>query len=125
MIDTRQIDEWLAKYRAAWSTDAPEDIAGLFTGDVRYYNAPYGEPLRGPEAVIDYWLAQKESGIPWSFDSEVIAREGDLHVVRAVTRYPEGTRDAGGPEVFHNLWLVTLTEDGRAREFVEYFMLAE
>jgi hypothetical protein len=26
--------------------------------------------------------------------------------------------------VFHNLWLVTLTDDGRAREFVEYFMLA-
>ncbi len=55
----------------------------------------------------------------------VLAQEGDLFVVRAVTTYPEGTRSADQPEVFHNLWLVTLAADGRAREFVEYFMLAE
>ena len=45
--------------------------------------------------------------------------------MRAVTRYPEGTSDADGPEGFHNLWLVTLAGDGRASEFVEYFMLEE
>ena len=38
---------------------------------------------------------------------------------------PEGTAGAPGAEVFHNLWLVTLNDDGRVREFVEYFMLAE
>jgi len=42
-----------------------------------------------------------------------------------VTTYPQGTSDAEGPETFSNLWLVTLGGDGRAREFVEYFMLVE
>ena len=125
MIDTRQIDEWLALYRRAWTTDSPDEIARLFTEDVRYYSAPYREPMNGREEVIEFWHGQKESVIPWSFDPEVIARDGGLHVVRAVTRYPEGTLSADGPEVFHNLWLVTLAEDGRAREFVEYFMLEE
>ena len=55
----------------------------------------------------------------------MLAQEGDLFVVRAVTTYPEGTSDADGPETFHNLWLVTLDGDGRASEFVEYFMLVE
>jgi hypothetical protein len=46
-------------------------------------------------------------------------------VVRAVTTYPEGTRDADGSETFHNLWLVWLGQDGRATEFVEYYVLED
>jgi len=108
-----------------WHTDDRLEIAALFSDDVRYFTAPYRPPLEGVNAVIDFWLSQRESSIPWTFDPQVIAREGDLCVVRAVTRYPEGTLGAQGAEEFHNLWLVTLDSDGRAREFIEYFMLAE
>ena len=125
MIDTTDIDSWLKRYRAAWLSDDPAAIAALFTSDVRYFTAPFNEPLVGTEAVSAYWLEQGESRLPWTFDYEVVAREGDLHVVRAVTRYPNGTAGASGAEEFHNLWLVTLSGDGRVREFVEYFMLAE
>jgi ketosteroid isomerase-like protein len=125
MIDTTDIDRWLERYQAAWLSDDPAAIAALFTSDVRYFTTPYGEPLVGGDGVSAFWLEQGESRLPWTFDYEVIAREGDLYVVRAVTRYPEGTAGAPGAEVFHNLWLVTLSDDGRVREFVEYFMLAE
>ena len=125
MLDTTRIDDWLERYRGAWATDHPAEIGRLFTDEVRYFTAPFAEPLKGIDEVTAYWLGEAESGITWSFEYEVLASEGDLFVVRAVTRYPEGTRDAGGHrEVFHNLWLVTMTDDGRAREFVEYFMLA-
>jgi ketosteroid isomerase-like protein len=125
MIDTTSIDDWLARYRHAWSTDDPEEIAALFTADILYFTAPYHEPLRGLEEVAAYWLCEKESDMAWSFDPQVLAREGDLWVVRAVTTYPQGTRDAGGVvETFHNIWLITLDEDGRASEFVEYYMPA-
>ncbi|MGE5228772.1 MAG: YybH family protein [Deltaproteobacteria bacterium] len=125
MIDEARIRDWLAAYRHAWSTDDPTEVAVLFGEDVRYFTAPYREPLEGIEAVTAYWIGEEESGIPWSFEYQVLAQEGDLFVVRAVTTYPEGTHDAGGPETFHNLWLVTLDRDGRASEFVEYFMLVE
>jgi ketosteroid isomerase-like protein len=125
MLETTAIDHWLAEYHHAWTTDDPGEIARLFAADVRYFTAPYHEPLRGLDEVVAFWLGEKESGIPWSFEPEVMAREGDLYVVRAVTTYPEGTRDAPGAEIFHNLWLVTLDGDGRASGFVEYFMLAE
>lgn len=128
-LDTTRIDEWLARYRAAWKSDDRGEIARLFTNHVRYLTAPYAQPLQGIEAVTTYWLEQEESGIPWTFEYQVVARrglpDGDLYVVRAVTRYPEGTRGEAGLEVFHNLWLVTLAADCRASEFVEYFMLAE
>ena len=125
MIDETRIRDWLAAYRHAWSTDDPGEIAALFSEDVRYYTAPYRPPLEGVGAVIDYWIGEHEGEIPWSFEYQVLAQESDLFVVRAVTTYPEGTNDAGGPEAFHNLWLVRLDADGRVSEFVEYFMLVE
>jgi ketosteroid isomerase-like protein len=125
MIDEQPIREWLAAYRHAWTTGDPDAVARLFTGDVRYFTAPYGAPLEGADAVTAYWLGEKEDEIPWSFEYQVLAQEGDLFVVRAVTTYPEGTHDADGPETFHNLWLVRLDAGGRASEFIEYFMLAE
>ena len=125
MIDTTDIDRWLERYQAAWLSDDPVAIAALFASDVRYYTAPFSGPLVGTEAVSTYWLEQGESRLPWTFDYQVVAREGDLCVVQAVTCYPKGTAGAPGAEEFHNLWLVTLSGDGRVREFVEYFMLAE
>ena len=124
-MDTTDIDGWLDRYRAAWLSDDPGQIAALFADDVRYYTAPYSDPVVGTEAVTAWWVAQGESRLPWTFEPQVIAREGGLCVVRAVTRYPEGTDGELGSVAFHNLWLVTLAADGRAREFVEYFMLAE
>ena len=122
MIDEIRIRDWLADYHHAWTTDDPAEVARLFTDDVLFYNAPFMEPLTGVDRVTEYWLDEAESGIPWSFEYQVLAQEGDLFVVRAVTTYPEGTQGAEAPEVFHNLWLVTL-EGGRASEFVEYYML--
>ena len=125
MIDENPIREWLAAYRHAWSSGDPSEVAALFNTEVRYFTAPYRPPLEGIPAVQDYWLGEDEGEIPWSFEYQVLAQEGDLYVVRAVTTYPEGTSDEEGPEIFHNLWLVRLDADGRASEFVEYFMLVE
>jgi hypothetical protein len=124
MIDETRIRDWLAAYHHAWTTDAPGDIARIFTGDVRYSTAPYREPLSGIEALTDFWVGEGESHVAWSFEYQVLAQEGDLFVVRAITTYPRGTQGEETPEVFHNLWLVTLDGD-RAAEFVEYFMLVE
>lgn len=119
MIDTTRIDEWLELYTSAWTSDDPEEVARLFTDDVRYYIAPDRAPIVGREAVADWWVGLQESQLPWTFEYEVVAREGDLYVVRGITEYPEGGSGAESPETYHNLWLVTL-DDGRASEFIEY-----
>ncbi len=98
--------------------------ADSLTRDAESLEAAKTDPYLTSRATVR-WGAQGESRLPWTFEPQVIAREGDLCVVRAVTRYPEGTDGEPGAVAFHNLWLVTLAADGRAREFVEYFMLAE
>ena len=120
MIEVTRIREWLAAYRHAWSTEDPAEIAALFSQDARYFTAPYRPPLEGVRAITDYWVGEHEAKIPWSFEYQVLAQEGGLFVVRAVVAYPEGARDAEGPTTFLNLWLVTLDDEGRASEFVEY-----
>ena len=123
MIDTAAIDRWLEGYLTAWDSDAPDDIAALFAPDARYYTAPFRTPHTGVDEIVRFWVDNGDSQVPWDFEYDVIAREGDLYVIRGATRYPEGG-DAvrQKTEVYSNLWLVTLGADGRATEFVEYWM---
>lgn len=120
-----EIDHWMAEYVRAWSSDREEEISALFTDQARYYTEPYKAPLVGRERIASWWVGQGEAHSRWSFDYEVIAAEGDLFVVRGRTVYPDNLTAAGRPEVYHNLWLVTLADDGRARDFVEYWMSEE
>ena len=122
MIDTTAIDRWLATYVQAWKSDASEAVADLFEPDARYRTAPFRKPYVGHAAIVEWWIGKAESTIAWEFEYEVVAREGELYVVRGVTSYPHGAETPGAPVVFDNIWLVTLTARGRAAEFVEYWM---
>ena len=124
MIQEARINDWLAAYRRAWTTDDPAEVARLFTRDALYFTEPFGEPHAGSDQIVDFWVGEGDSRIPWSFESQVLAQEGDLYVVRALVTYPDGTRGDGPAEVYHAVWLVTLTGD-RAAEFVEYYTLEE
>jgi hypothetical protein len=123
MIDTTKIDLWLAAYEQAWRTDDPADIAALFEPDVRYRTAPWREPYVGIEAIVDWWIGQENSTIAWTFEYHIVASEGGLYVVRGITRYPEGFEPGDSAQDFENIWLVTLADSGRAKDFVEYWML--
>jgi uncharacterized protein (TIGR02246 family) len=119
------IEEWVSDYVRAWSTDDPEAIGALFADDARYFTAPYRQPLTGRDAIVRWWIEQRESALRWTFEHQTIACEGDLCVVQGKTTYTADGSPAAKPEVFHNIWLVTLGGDGRAKEFVEYWMLEE
>ena len=127
MIDREPIDIWLEAYRHAWTTDDRDEVLALFTPDVRYFTAPYRAPMTGIDQVLAWWLGMKEGTLPWTFEPEVLAQEGHLYVVRALVHYPAGEAGSGTgtAQTYYDLWLVTLTAEGRAREFVEYFMAPE
>jgi len=112
MLDTTAIDTWLAGYLKAWGSDAPEDITAIFEPGARYYTTPYRPPHEGHEAIVSMWVGRKNTTIAWSFDYQVLAREGALHVIEGVTTYPDGI-DNPGAEIYDNLWLVTLADSGR------------
>lgn len=71
-------------------------VRELFTAHACYFSAPDRPPLVGPAAIELWWIEQGESDTRWVFERRVIATEG-----------------------------VSVADGGRAREFVEYWMLPE
>lgn len=112
----QRFDEWVKGYVKAWNSNNREEIDALFASTGLYYTEPYAQPWRGREEIAAGWLKQKDEPGDTDFTFEVIAVEGDLGVVRGTTHY----RTSG--KSYSNLWLIRLDPEGRAREFVEYWM---
>ncbi len=117
------IERWLARYEDAWRSSDLAKVGRLFTNDARYYATPFSQPRTGASAIAAWWVEQGDARRKWEFERTVVASQGRTHAVRAVTHYPDGLVVNGLAEVYHNLWLVTLEDDERASEFVEYWML--
>ena len=119
------IENWVQAYLKAWASDAPEDVTALFTEDARYFTEPYAEPWDGRDEIVREWIARGDSGSVWSFEHDIVAECDDVAVVRGVTTYGPETSGESNGKTYHNIWIVHLAPDGRAREFVEWWMKAK
>lgn len=117
-VDRGDVERWVERYIRAWTSNDPAEIADLFTEDARYYTAPHREPWRGRDGIVAGWLDRKDEPGTWSFRYEVLAVAGDLGFVRGWT---ESTEE---PDC-SNLWVITLDDQGRCSEFVEWWMETE
>lgn len=115
-MDRARLHEWVERYVGAWESNRPEDIGDLFTEDARYFTAPHRPPWSGREGIVEGWLARKDEPGAWSFRWEIRAVCEDIGFVRGWTAYPQEEHD------YSNLWEITLDEDGRCSEFVEWWM---
>jgi uncharacterized protein (TIGR02246 family) len=113
-------EQWLERYRAAWTTDDPQQIGALFTEDATYSPWPFSQPWEGREAIVAKWIERGDSKDPWRFDSELLAVEGDTGVVKGLTTYP--AHDDQPEDAYSNIWVIRLEPDGRARSFAEWWI---
>ena len=116
MTDGDSLRSWVERYRSAWESNDPDEIGALFTDDARYFTEPYSEPWVGRNAIVDGWLAARDEPGDTEFEFEVIAVSDDLGFVQGTSRY------LNNPRTYSNLWVVRLADDGRAREFTEWWM---
>jgi hypothetical protein len=49
-----------------------------------------------------------------------LAVEGALGIARCLTQYRATAR--GPARVYHNIWIVSLDDDGRCSDYTEYYM---
>jgi ketosteroid isomerase-like protein len=119
MTDRAAVEDWIRRYVQAWSTNDTTEIEDLFTEEAAYFTAPYREPWRGREAIVGGWQERREPPDTWTFEFEVAGVDGDTGFVRGRTVY------ASGEGSFANLWLIRLDDQGRAFEFVEWWMRAD
>jgi len=114
------IDRWMESYIAAWRSDDPAAVAALFSQDAHYYTTPYRPPKTGRDEIARWWVGQQDSKIDWTFEYTVLV-DGDVSVVRGITFYPATAEDPKA-RTYHNLWTIRMQPDGRASEFVEFWM---
>lgn len=106
---------WVAAYEKAWTSNDPDDIRALFAPGAQYRYEPFSDPEIDEDAIVASWLSGRDEPGTWTFESEVIAVDGDLGVVEGRTVYSQlGT-------AYSNLWLVRLDDSGRATSFTEYY----
>jgi hypothetical protein len=114
VTDLNAVTAWIEGYRRAWESNDPADIGSLFTTDAEYFTAPFREPARGRQAIIDMWLERKDEPGDAAFAWQPVVISDQLAVIEGTTRYTG--------ETFSNLWLITLDPDGQCRRFVEWWM---
>ena len=119
-MDRAMLEKWLAGYLRAWQSDDPVDIEALFTEDATYYTGPFDEPWEGRDAIVDGWIDNGDSENEWTFHHEILAVEGDTGVVRGWTVY--AATDEEDETEYSNIWVVRLTDAGRAHEFREWWV---
>ena len=109
--------DWLAGYERAWASNDPDEIRALFTPDALYYTAPFREPWRGRQEIVDGWLERKDEPGGWTFEWQPLVETPELAIVTGTTTY------SGAEGTYSNLWVIRLNEDGRCSEFTEWWML--
>jgi hypothetical protein len=115
-VDIEQLENWVRRYRAAWESNEPAEIADLYAADATYRMRPYLPPVEGRDAIVADWLDRADEPGETEFDYEILAVTDDVGVVQCRTTYTSG-------EHYHNLWLVRLDDEARATDFTEWWML--
>jgi ketosteroid isomerase-like protein len=128
-VTRADVDRWLEAYVAAWKSDDRDAIGELFANDVEYRYHPYDEPIRGRDAVVAAWLGESNAAgastrdEPGTYDASytAVAVDGDTAVAVGTSTYAD--EPGGAPSrVYHNCYVIRFDDDGRCREFTEWYM---
>ncbi|MGP0222026.1 nuclear transport factor 2 family protein [Paenarthrobacter sp. NCHU4564] len=112
------VNSWMDQYVRAWNSNQPGDIKALFTEDAVYNTRPHDqEAWHGHEAIVKEWSGDSsDASGDWTFEWTLLGRDGDTAFVQGLTTY------LNGQPTYDNLWVIRFAEDGRAREFTEWYM---
>jgi len=128
-MDRNTAQDWLDRYVDAWRSYDPADVSGLFSEDVAYRYHPYDDPIVGRDAVVASWLGEGGSDdastrdAPGTYEAKYfpVAVDGDIVVATGTSSYRELP---GGPVVrsYDNCFVMRFDDEGRCRDFTEYFL---
>jgi len=128
-VDHASAQAWLDRYVAAWKSYDPDEIAALFSQDVRYRYYPHAPWVTGREAVVASWVAEDTEAQgstrdePGTYDAAYapVAVDGEVVVATGTSTY---TESPGGQvsEVFDNCFVMRFDAHGCCREFTEYYV---
>jgi len=110
---------WLDAYGRAWESRKPQTAADLFAQDGTYQVTPFLEPMRGRQALLEYWthVAQTEQDIQFGY--EILAVTPDHGIARWWASF------VIVPPVLNTkldgIFLISLDESGRCHSLREWW----
>jgi ketosteroid isomerase-like protein len=121
-MDRNSAQEWLSRYVSAWKSYDSLEIGALFSEDATYQYHPFDEPVRGRSAIVESWVTEDRLDRPGTYDGSYrpIALDGDLVVANGRSRYFRA--DGAVEKEYDNIFLMRFDQDGRCREFREWYM---
>jgi ketosteroid isomerase-like protein len=130
-VDRAGVQAWLDSYVAAWLSYDADDIRALFTKDIAYRYHPYDNPIVGREAVVASWLGESDSDGASTRDAHgtysaryaPVAVDDDVVVATGTSSYGERP-DGPIVRIYHNCFVMRFDNEGRCREFTEYYVRA-
>jgi ketosteroid isomerase-like protein len=128
-VTREDVNRWLGRYIEAWKTYDRDQIAALFTEDISYRYHPYDDPIEGRDEVVKAWRAEgdhPEAGTrdePGTYDAfyRCVAADGDMAVAVGSSSY-KGSPDGPVARVYDNCFVIRFDDEGRCRDFTEWFM---
>lgn len=116
-MERRAAARWVSEFFDAWRTGSPELAASMFTEDATYQAHPFAEPLRGRQAIDDYWRAavERQDEIDVSVGRPVV--DGD----RVAVEWWATTTEGGEAEVSTGSLFLTFS-DGACASLREVWM---
>jgi hypothetical protein len=111
---------WLDNYVAAWKSYDPRAIGDLFSENAEYLYGPYGEPVRGREAIVANWLEYRDKPNTYEAHYSPVAVEGNVAVANGRSRYTH--EDGSFRTEYDNIFVIHFDDEGRCTRFCEWFM---
>jgi len=65
-------DALIARFKEGWETGNAETMADIFSADAAYYPSPFDTPVKGTDAIKEYW-----KDVPME-QSEIAFRYGEI-----------------------------------------------
>ena len=115
-MEHEDVRTWVASYEKAWRSTGTAALPGLFTEEAGYVVSPWAPAVEGMDAIGRLWEAERDGADEeFTMDSEVVAVDGDIAVVRVEVDY---AREGAGR--WRDLWLLRFDVDGRCSHFEEW-----
>ena len=106
----------------AWETYSPDAIGRLFTDDATYAYHPYGKPLVGRQAIVEWWLKNQDAPGTFAANYAPIAVDGEVAVVNGRSTYFKDSSRTEMTKEWDNVFVIAFDKDGRCRSFREWYV---
>jgi hypothetical protein len=119
-VDRAAVEQWVAEYERAWRTPGTELLHDLFVPEATYLASPWGQPVKGVDALAAFWEAERYGADEeFTMSSDVVAVDGAAAVVRVFVEYG-GARHIHRHTQWRDLWVLRFAGDGRCSSFEEW-----